>query len=452
MKKFIRDERGNVVILFAFMLPVLLVSIGAAIDMARWLSAKDQTQSAVDAGLLAGARALQTDPDNESAAKAAAMKIYLANVESRAKVINDSVGFAITKDDGARAINATGNAEIETTLLHMVRVPTLPLNPAGRSEVRKGGKTGSNLEVAVMLDVTGSMCSPCSKLTAMKDAAKDLINVVIDKDQSGVTSKAAIIPFSESVNLGSRFSMIMSGAPSAPAAKEIQQANGQTRTWKRTSNCVVERTGDKKYSDAAPSSSNGFPMRPYTYDGKCSPDSSRSAFLPLSSDKGAIIEAIDDLETSGSTAGHIGTAWAWYALSPNWASRFPSNSRPQAYDPTKKTVRKVAVLMTDGEYNIQYCTSGAADKDSNRSNDQKGKCSAANGSSATQARKLCEGMKAEGIDVFTVGFKLDNYTARETLEQCATDKTMTYDAKDDTELRQAFRDIALKISDIYLSQ
>jgi len=448
--RFFRDDRGNVAVMFAFSLPIMVACVGGALDVGRWYHAKSQTQSAIDAAVLAGARSLQVNPDSFATATEAARQIYLANVKNRPWVQGEpSAKFTVVEQDGAKVLDGVEHSIVKTMFLPIVHVEKLDINVAARSQVRKGGKTGGNLEVALMLDVTGSMCSPCSKLDAMKDAAKDLINVVVDENQSDVTSKAAIIPFSESVNLGSRFSTIMSGAPTAAATKSIQQNNGKTRDWRRTSYCVVERTGSQAYTDAPPSSANGYPMRPYTYDGKCEP---ASVFIPLSSDKQMIMDAIDNLKASGSTAGHIGTAWAYYALSPNWAARFPSNARPQAYDPSKKSVRKVAVLMTDGEYNIQHCSSGAADKTSNRTDDLKGKCSAANGSSATQAREICKRMKADGIDVFTIGFKLDDYTAKETLSQCATDATMKYDAADDAQLRQAFRDIALKISDIYLSK
>jgi hypothetical protein len=156
----------------------------------------------------------------------------------------------------------------------------------------------------------------------------------------------------------------------------------------------------------------------------------------------------------GSTAGQVGTAWAWYALSPNWASRFPSASRPQPYADVPLKVRKVAVLMTDGEYNTQYCSSGVPDKDSTGlpNKADRGSCSARNTDSTTQARKLCANMKTAGVEVFTVGFELDDQTAKTTLSGCASDGQHYYDAQTEEQLAQAFRDIALKISDIYISK
>jgi len=100
--------------------------------------------------------------------------------------------------------------------------------------------------------------------------------------------------------------------------------------------------------------------------------------------------------------------------------------------------------MTDGEYNTQYDGEGIS-----ASANQ-----AANGSSTAQARALCSGMKAEGITIYTVGFELggEGSEAYQTLYQCATDPTKFYDASDGEQLKQAFRDIAIKLSSLYLSK
>jgi hypothetical protein len=106
--------------------------------------------------------------------------------------------------------------------------------------------------------------------------------------------------------------------------------------------------------------------------------------------------------------------------------------------------------MTDGEYNTQYDTNGISVNQNSTSSCPQ----AANGCSTTQARALCTAMKAKGIVVYTVGFDLGgNQTAIDTLTQCATDSSKFYNAANDgSQLQQAFRDIALKLSSLYLSK
>jgi hypothetical protein len=134
-------------------------------------------------------------------------------------------------------------------------------------------------------------------------------------------------------------------------------------------------------------------------------------------------------------------------LDPNWSSLWSSSSTPAAYGTDK--LRKIAVLMTDGEYNTQYTTNGVPDGSSSLTS-----CpNAANGvCSSAQAVSQCDAMKAKGIEVYTVGFQLDNSTAVDTLTKCATDADHFYNSTTGDALKAAFRDIALKISTLYLSQ
>ncbi len=101
--------------------------------------------------------------------------------------------------------------------------------------------------------------------------------------------------------------------------------------------------------------------------------------------------------------------------------------------------------MTDGEFNAQFKSLSGAGISASAGD-------ANNGGSSVQAKALCDGMKAQGITVYTIGFDLGgNQTAINTLNYCATSAGHAYNAADAAELRQAFRDIALKISALYLS-
>jgi len=129
-------------------------------------------------------------------------------------------------------------------------------------------------------------------------------------------------------------------------------------------------------------------------------------------------------------------------LSPSWASLWSSDAKPEAYG--TENLRKIAILMTDGEYNTQYDSNGISASEG----------SAANGSSTSQARSLCAAMKKKGLTIYTVGFELagKNSESYQTLSQCSSDSTKFYDAKNGDQLKQAFRDIALKLSTLYLSK
>jgi uncharacterized protein YegL len=467
LARFRRDRSGNTAILFAMMTVVLMLAIGAAVDIGRWLHARDQTMAAIDAALLAGGRYLQTESKDTSGALALARKFYTENVRSRIPVTNDTVDFTVA--DNGMAITASGNAYIKTPFLQLASIDKLPLIDTATAEFSKaeiavGGNGGESLEIAVMLDVTGSMAG--QKLRDLKDAAKDLIDVVVWKDQSEYTSKVALVPFSEDVRLPT------TAALDKARGTGLDQTETKSNGWLGSttyylSDCVVERTGSQKYTDAAPKRGQ-YVMAHYTQNytqsggggggygfggfggfggggggtktGVCAVPSG-SEVQPLTNDRDTLLDKIEKLSASGGTAGQIGTAWAWYTLSPNWNPLWSGQNQAAAYGTDK--LQKIAILMTDGEYNTQYDSSGISASESQ----------AANGSSTSQARALCAAMKQKGITVYTVGFDLGgNRTAMETLNQCATDPTKYYNADDGEQLKQAFRDIALKLSSLYLSK
>ena len=86
LRRIFPDQRGNVAIVWALMATVLMLAVGAAIDVGRWLHARDQTAAAVDAALLAGGRALQANATDEGAAIAAGqatIELGAASIEIR---------------------------------------------------------------------------------------------------------------------------------------------------------------------------------------------------------------------------------------------------------------------------------------------------------------------------------------------------------------------------------
>ncbi len=444
--RMMKDESGAVAMLFGLMFMILIMFVGASVDISRWLRARTQTWQALDAAVLAGARSLQLNPGNDTMAAATAQRFYSENVKRRQYLAIDTISFAVT--DQETAISVTGAAAIPTIFLNMIGIPKLSLFNLSstllpKSKLAVGGNGEADVEIALMLDITGSMAG--QKLTDLKTAAKNLIDIVVWRDQSAYTSRVALVPFSQTVNVGSTYAATVRGTPSATKSVTTTSWNGTQTTNYQLTNCVSERTGASAYTDAPPGAS-AFVGAVYTSNGTCVPS---QTIVPLTNDAEALKSAIDGYAATGSTAGHLGTAWAWYMLSPRWSSVWPAASRPGAYDLTttmnrfgNPRLRKIAVLMTDGEYNIQYCDGLSTSSTS---------CATGLGSSTSQAAQLCDGIKASGITVFTVGFQVTS-ASRDFLRTCASGDGNYYDATDGAALNQAFTDIALKISSLYLTQ
>lgn len=213
----------------------------------------------------------------------------------------------------------------------------------------------------------------------------------------------------------------------------------------RVSTCVSERTGGSPYTDNHPVSLN------YPAGGN---PCLENTIYPLSSNKDALKAQIADLEEQGSTAGHIGVAWGWYMISPNFGSLWTNaSSRPASY--TAPNTLKVVVWMTDGANNTAYCN-GVIAQDSTAGSGSTSdhiNCNATNGSSSTQTLALCSAMKAKGIIVYSVGFNIaGNQPAIDVVNGCATDAEHVYLPNGGTALSEAFSAIGAEIENLRLSK
>ncbi|MFN3869572.1 MAG: vWA domain-containing protein [Hyphomicrobiaceae bacterium] len=446
--KFGRNERGEIAIAFGLLAVLMMMFIGAAIDLSKWLSARTDTLNAVDSAVLAGARSLQVNAANPSAAVQAAEDFYAANTRGRLQV-EDGIEFVTARNN--TALQAKGSAWIKTPFLGFAGVDQLPLVKLSAGEfaeavVAVGGNSQTELEIAMMLDVTGSMAG--SKLADLKTAAKDLIDIVVWDNQSEYRSRVALVPFSEAVRVPNSIKTALN-ITGASTITFIHKSTGKSTKWTRDNNCVTERLGVFALTDDALTSVTK-PGLFYDSNGQCTPTA--ASVVPMTADKAYLKSQIDSYVASGNTAGHLGTAWAWYMLSPNWNSIMPAANRVEPYSKLTELnakgqpkLKKIAVLMTDGEYNQQYCPAGIVTSALS--------CSIVNGNPTQQAATLCTNMKAKGIEVYTVGFALGgNTTALNMLRNCASNPDMFYQADDGEQLKQSFRNIALKISDLFLSK
>ncbi|PPC86057.1 MAG: VWA domain-containing protein [Hyphomicrobium sp.] len=453
--RFAEDAAGGVLLMFGLMALVIFMFIGAAVDLSRWSNARDQTISAIDAAVLAAGRALQTNGGNHSAAIAVAQRYYQAAVQNRLQLISDTIAFSVVED--GTAVTASGNAIIRTPFMGIGGVESLPLIKNSTSEYSKaqlavGGNAELNIEMAMMLDISGSMAG--TKLADLKTAAKDLVNIIVWENQGTYTSKVAVVPFSADVRPPTSLPSSIYTSTGSTFSRSTGSGKNRKTYYFAPTPCVGERSGNDKYTDAAPGS-NKLITRIFTQvsnsstsTGTCAA-ASTGAVLPLTNVKSTINAKIDSLTASGGTAGHVGTAWSYYMLSPKWGSLLTGVSKPAAYGLDNH--KKIAVLMSDGEYNYTYDPDKAGTTATAGSNDF---ADSLNQKTASfQAVQICSQMKASGIEVYTVGFQLGgNQTAINTLNSCATDAGHAYTADDGEELKRAFRDIALKVSTLYLSQ
>lgn len=464
--RFLGDESGTVAMLFGLMAMVMFMLVGAAVDFGRWLKAREQTVIAMDSAVMAAGRALQVSSLDQAGALKVANTYYQSGVQNRLKVKSDTISFQIA--DNGTAVIAKGNATIATPFLGVCcgtsAIRELPLLKASgddysRAVLTVGSNAQTNLETSVIVDLSGSMAG--QKILDLKAAAKDLVNIIVWANQGKYTSKVALVPYGIAVNAGPYADIargkIAAGTCTKPGCEYFTFTNSyeQPNTF-AVSTCVSERTGPEAYTDASPRRALVGMQYAGPYN-PCLP----SKVVPLSNDKEMLLGQIDALQAAGSTGGQVGIAWGWYMLSPHWNSVWPSTSYPAPYNEMsalnaqgKPKLKKIAVIMTDGEYNSPYCNGVIANDATYGSGSPWDhiNCNSPNGSTYDQSKKLCAEMKKAGIEVYTVGFLLvDSPVARDLLGTCATDASHFYVSDSGDKLKMAFRDIALKISSLYLS-
>lgn len=495
------DEGGNVALTFGLMVVPCMMILGSAVDLGRMLHAKNQMQGLVDNMALTAGRAVQkalAGSNYLAIAEAAAQEYWNSSKSQIAMAAKENTTgpqlaqkLTVTADSTFTKFNMKWETWVATPFISSIAILDAFMGTAAQSNsgapsgcgsiwqcqlvtveaqvvLQSGGNNKDlNIETSLMLDVTGSMDG--QKIADLKLAAIDLIDIVVWNDQSRVTSRVALAPFAAAVNVGEAMADNVRGAYSGflngvsptntTGYKQFNftryNSTSQTTTFRLSKHCVTERQGTERFTDASPAVARLSPSYQTNTEyfsgsgGRCDVidinDPEVNQVLPLTSDKSELKDRIQKFKVGGATAGQLGTAWAWYLLSPNWSSYFPTSARPGAYGDEK--VKKIAVLMTDGDYNTQTWN-GVWDRNANTKH---ANASAPNGSSQSQAETLCTNIKAKGIEVFTVGFQVST-NAKNMLKACATDHAHYYDATSGQALRMAFRDIALRISSIRLEE
>jgi Flp pilus assembly protein TadG len=228
---FFSSSSGTSMVLFAVSLSLLVACVGVAIDMGRILTARSRAVAALDAAILAAASRVVPNPSSEDIA---ALSEY-ANSYFRANYADEYAGvspFTIRVDTSR--VSAGVLAGFTT-----VQVPLAFGNFFGISQVdvpvgaQVSRALAKSLEVALVLDFTGSMCRGCrnpgdglscgltyaggavsgcmSKFRTMKRATLDLLEALEDAQQTaaanGATVKVSFIPFGHGVKVNSELNL-----------------------------------------------------------------------------------------------------------------------------------------------------------------------------------------------------------------------------------------------------
>ncbi|KAB2851248.1 MAG: hypothetical protein F9K44_02255 [Hyphomicrobiaceae bacterium] len=409
-----RDERGTTALLFGLVVFVCVGVAGLSFDMARAHRLSGKVSSALDSAALAAARSMAENGSlTDAEVRQIATNFILAHTANLGPAGLTLGTPAIVLDRSQGSVSITTSLSVATTFGRVLTINSLDF--ARTASVAYNLK---KVELAIALDITGSMNSE-GKLQHVKNAAKDVLQTLLDGALDENSVRVALVPWSSAVNAGTLANVASNGAS--------------------VDNCVVERTGSEAATDAGPAGinySNAVTELPYGHY-QCNPNP--VVALSGRSQLSALKTIVDNYVATGWTAGHIGTAWGWYMVSPEWASVLPAANKPLAYD-TSKVIKSV-IIMTDGLFNTSY-VSGSETPESTMTTE-----------SYQAFQSLCANMKAKGIIVYTVGFDLGGEaTATQQLRDCATSAQHFYLPANGNDLNVAFQSIASQLTQLRLTK
>ncbi len=483
-QRFASNRGANVTLMFALTALPVMLSAGAAIDFERTMTAKYEVTEAMDTAAIYAANLPSSTTDQ---ARATAVQNYVnANYGYNADVALTSVTVTNFTDH----VVVDGTITVKASFMQLAGIPTISV------PVEVGvQKSGINLEVSLVLDNTGSMntgdgSSPNTPIEDMKTAATNFVNTVMPATQGSYYTKIAIVPYNNSVNLGTSAlattarGNITNGTSSTPGYSNYtfstnyydpygwscssRDGNGYCKQTLPITNCVTERTGSQAYTDASVAT---YPVgRAYLGPNN---DCSVTPLVPLSTSAATLTTAISNMSAGNSTAGQVGIAWGWYTLSPT-IGMWSGTSVPAGYDKLTTTdatqkVKKIMVLMTDGEYNSANYNGVITGNDPNNGsagNPYYGSVPGsggpldhinqppANGDSYTQSNAICSAIKASGIEVYVITFQLDTSIAKRVAltQNCATDASHILNASSSAQLNTVFQGLATNIANLYVSK
>lgn len=454
LRRFRHDERGVVTIFAGFIIMMMVLVGGISVDLMQSEMERTRLQNTVDRAVLAAAdldQALDPEAVVRDYFDKSGMGDYLSDV-------------SVSQGLNYRTVQARAETISPTRFMRLMGVDELNVPAVGTAEERI-----SNVEISLVLDISGSMASN-GRMGNLQDAAKTFVDKLIREETRDLIS-ISVIPYSEHVNAGRD---LFEAIPNRNFRHNYSHciefpndnfADTTLRAW---------QTYDQMQHFQWYNSNNL-----YEVDNTTCPRRSYEGITPFSQDAWALKDKIDDLRPRAQTSIFLGVKWGAMLLDPStrpvvqtMADRghVPSvfAGRPAEYsDPeTLKTI----VVMTDGRNTESYrIADWAYDSVSdyqhwntynfwsylNRYVNSRSygqfyyrKYTATSGDTYTD--QICDAAKAQGIVIWGVGLEVDNHGAN-VLKNCASSPSHFFRVEG-VEISEAFSAIATQINQLRLTQ
>ena len=476
LKLFFKNKAGGVAPVFAFSIMLLLIGVGAAIDLTGANKSRKELQNWTDAAALA---ASMTGEKKVSILKKEAEAVL---AENKVEGLDVTIKVSLAKDaiDGKDVVRVEGETTYLTSIMGIIGKNELPVKTVSEARL----PVVNRVHVTLVLDQS-SLAE--AGLLAIKSAATKFVDM-FDKYTDNTKAKISVVPYGEYVNVG--VSNKDKSWLKLPDDLYVNETQAFSRTpWSDIPDKSKEKDGqvckkDKKLTnpDACTQKvsrkvENGrelfylerkCPASAYTpATGKfCEPKEKADTWFgcvgsqnPMDTSSASISGQIDGLvgvrcveplskpstrgqdakktiqnmrRTVGKRYMPAGFIWGWRLLD-------KSDAFPNSYD--EKKIRRILIFISTGK-NL-----GGPNKEYHDGPNTK--------KSDTYIRETCKSMndKKEDILIYTIGYKLSNSDAKakKLLEDCASNKHLYFEAKTQKELEARFEFLGKSLFTVRLS-
>ncbi len=433
---FLGCKRAAVAPIVALSILTLIIVTGIAVDTGRLYAVRANGQDALDAATLATSIIAGQTEDTE----AEFLSFFNANYNTTYMGGNvTAFTFEETPADSGIFV-ATVDIQVPTVIMDVIsaRLSTVRLS----AEVTRGLQTERRrrLALTLALDNTGSMAG--TKIVALRNASRDLINIVFGGQETVANIvSVSIVPYHVAVNLTGfanqldwiqePFRPFHVGFASNRNFDAPRDAKSDLTDAPPTDNNTRFRTSLDRNSGGQPILLPSPPNPAIIQAGggrrgvraTCAdwPDPTLRPVRFGMTNRTAINAELALQTASGCTRVNVGALWGWMTLSPRWQGVWDP-ARPALPQSIDALLDRTLVIMTDGEN-----TAFMGQPPANATNDD------------IELRNLCTAIRADGVRIYTVGF---GPTVNSTLlRDCAGDASRYFFAPNETELRRAFQAI-----------
>ncbi|WP_227271511.1 TadE/TadG family type IV pilus assembly protein [Roseobacter weihaiensis] len=473
--RFSRNEEGALTIFASFMVLMMLMVCGIAVDLMQNEMMRTRVQNTLDRAVLAASDLDQEQPPE------VVVRDYFAKV-GMADFVNEIeiTPGAELPTTNYRIVRAEARTRTPSIYMAMTGVYSLPVYTSGTAE-----ETIENSEISLVLDISGSMRNN-GKIGNLRVAAKEFIDAVLEDDVADTTS-LNIVPYAGQTNPGPVVFQRAGGRPFATFLPDEvtgdpvvfgekyfdDDGNEIDVPYNTMSSCLDLQDSDFNNINLP---SGGYDQTPYfmnwsidapTMDWGWCPQN-RSSIRYAQNDAEQLKSFIDSMRLHDGTGTQYGMKYGVALLNPSSNSTFRALNnaglvpdrfadRPASFDDDE--TRKFIVLMTDGQITDQYRPKEDAawinaDQADSRSPLNNRKADRLNpygqNENVNNFYAVCNQAKDAGITVYTIAFEAPS-SAVEQMKRCASSPALFYNARG-VEISTVFKSIARQINQLRLTQ